>query len=134
DGVWCPVVPYPRGAGVLHRGGALLLADRSALHGAGRPGARIWRFGLRSALGRAPQAALLSNAFRRHGGRTAARPGLGRTFARIPFGILCGVVREQGPAMKQNLSPKERELQIEMVRARAAIERQSMARSVRELG
>jgi len=36
--------------------------------------------------------------------------------------------------MKQNLSPKERELQIEMVRARAAIERQSMARSVRELG
>lgn len=36
--------------------------------------------------------------------------------------------------MKQNLSPKERELRIEMVRARAAIERQSMARSVSELG
>ncbi|MGB6102291.1 MAG: hypothetical protein WBF88_00385 [Pusillimonas sp.] len=36
--------------------------------------------------------------------------------------------------MKQGLTGKERALQIELVRARAALERQAMSRSVHELG
>lgn len=36
--------------------------------------------------------------------------------------------------MKQGLTAKERALQIELVRARAALERQAMARSVRDMG
>ena len=36
--------------------------------------------------------------------------------------------------MKQGMTAKERALQIEMVRARAALERQAVARAVRSLG
>lgn len=36
--------------------------------------------------------------------------------------------------MKDSLSPQERALRIELVRARAALERQAMARSVRDIG
>ena len=36
--------------------------------------------------------------------------------------------------MKQGLTAKERALQIELVRARAALERQAVARSVRNMG
>src|SRR5690606_25343778 len=46
----------------------------------------------------------------------------------------CEQARHRRASMKQGSTAKERALQIELVRARAALERQAVARSVRQIG
>src|SRR5690606_9880861 len=123
-------------AGLHHHGGAVFLAHRRPLPRLGHSRLHLFRIGPWPVGGRTQSLVEWPGTVFRHARRAEARHRTGGA----PEGTLCarGAARMDATSgrssMKRRTTSRDRAVRIELLRARAAIERQSVAHNLRDLG